>query len=124
MTEFDWRARYEQEATAELASYNKRPVAELVRQVKERRYSTYFSIWHSLGRRATLEQAGWALLEVLKSEPEYLHRYHCASALLALMGKSRAEAVHYSSDKVDRWANLEVLEKELRERIGPIEEMP
>jgi hypothetical protein len=58
-------------------------------------------------------------MEALQTEPEYLQRYHCASALLALMGKSRAEAVHYSSDNAKRWANLERLEGELLNRIGP-----
>lgn len=119
MNELEFRARYEKEAAADKAATDKVPLERLLERVRQRYYGSYFSLWRSIAQRATLEQAGWALLEVLKTEPQYLQRYHCASALLALMGKSRAEAVHYSADNANRWENLESLETELLARVGP-----
>lgn len=115
----DWRERYEIEAASELATFDQEPVYELLDRVANRMYGKYFSLWRSIAQRAELEQAGWLLFEVLQTEPEYLQRYHCAAALLTLMGLDRTDAVRYSADSADRHTNLDDLETALSDRIGP-----
>ena len=114
----DWRERYEIEAAAEQAAFDQKPVDELLDRVADRLYGQYFSLWRSIAHRADLEQAGWPLFKVLQTERDYLHRYHCATALLKLMGLDRADAVKYSADSANRHINLLDLEMDLSDRKG------
>jgi hypothetical protein len=113
-----WRERYEIEAASAQAMFDQKPVDELLDRAANRMYGKYFSIWRSIAERAELEQAGWLMFEVLQTEQDYLTRYHCAAALLALMGLDRADAVRHSADSADRHNNLLDLETELSGRIG------
>lgn len=84
MTYGEFQERYEEEGGKERARYDARPVADLLADIRAGRFSDQYQIWYSLGARATLAEAGPTLLAVLESDLEYLHRYHCAAALIAI----------------------------------------
>jgi hypothetical protein len=113
-----WQDSWENAAADERAQYDARPVSELITHIQKGWFGTYYTIWHSIAMRAKLEQAGWPLFDVLRSNANYLNRYHCAAALLRLLGNSPFEAVHLSADIPNREHNLEVIERELINRLG------
>jgi hypothetical protein len=117
----NWRERYEIEAASELAEYEQKSLDVLFNQIRSRQYGRYFSLWRAIASRAQLEQAGWLLFEVLQTESDYLQRYHCAGALLSLMGLNRTDAVNYSADSADRFKNLHDLKVALSDRIGGLD---
>ena len=118
MTVYDWHQQWERAARAEKESVDRQTVAELLDQIARGSYGRYYAIWRSIGARAELQTAGWPLMRVLKSNADFHNRYHCASALLRLMGESPAEAVHYSADIPTRQENLAALEETLTILIG------
>jgi hypothetical protein len=76
----DW----EKAADAELSVYLQRPVRDLLADIAQGNYGTYYQIWYALQGRATLDEAAALSLTVLRSNADYLVRYHCAALLLSL----------------------------------------
>lgn len=113
-----WQESWEKAADDERAQYNARPVSDLIAHIQKGWFGNYYSIWHSIAQRATLEQAGWSLFDVLRSNADYLNRYHCAAALLRLLDNRSFEAVNISAEIPDRESNLEAIEHELNNRLG------
>jgi hypothetical protein len=121
MTYAIFQERWEAGAKAELAHYAALPVSELLIRIEAGRLGDYYMIWLALAERTTLDEAGWLLFRVLESDLDYFNRYHCATALLTLMGiEDPAEsAAHYSAHEVhDVATNLNRLRDLIAERIG------
>ncbi len=118
---YDWRLEWEKAAKAEAKGYARQPVDALLEKVARGFYGQYYALWREIAARVELEEAGWLLMKVLRSNADYHNRYHCAAALLTLMGKSPVEAVQYSGDITDLQSNLNTLENELQALIGPPE---
>lgn len=118
MGDGDWRETWEQHADQERGALDEAPVSELLARVRAGRFGGYYSIWYALADRAQLSEVGWVLFSVLESEVGYLDRYHCAAALLQLMGEKRLQAVDLSAEW-GRVKNLGPVEKILERRIGP-----
>jgi hypothetical protein len=78
--------RWAQQAKKEYESYEARPVAELLADVRAGRFGSHYQIWRSLGQRSSLADAGGVLADILESNADFLNRYHCAEALLSLAG--------------------------------------
>lgn len=120
MSYADFQADWEQAAHAEYDLYLALPSAGLIGQARDRRYGECYQLWRAIAAKATLTEAGWVLLDVVRRDSEeYLVRYHAAAALLALLGTSIFEPVDLSADRPQRVANLDRVEEMLRERIGP-----
>lgn len=75
---------YEQYAQQEKDSCDARPVLDLLADVETRRFGAYYQIWYSIGARAKPAEANSRLLAFLDSNADPLHRYHCATALIAI----------------------------------------
>lgn len=83
----EFQERWEQEATREGATFDKMSVRQLLELVRLKQWGDYYALWHAIGDRATLAEAGPMLMEVLHSDAEYLNRYHCAAALIKMAGE-------------------------------------
>jgi len=79
-----FQEQWEQEAEKERAGYDSRPVSALLTDVRAGRFGSYYQLWHSIGARGSLAEAGSLLADVLESDADYLHRYHCAAALITI----------------------------------------
>jgi hypothetical protein len=84
MTYGEFQQRYEDDAGRDRKRFDARPVGELLREVRAGRLGEHYQIWYSIGARASLAEAGPTLLAVLESDIDYLHRYHCAAALISI----------------------------------------
>lgn len=84
MSYADYQEHWERGARAEFASYQERPPHELLHAIAHGKYGDYYEIWYALQGRTTFEEAGALLLRVLRSNADYLVRYHCAVLLLSL----------------------------------------
>jgi hypothetical protein len=116
-----FQERWEAGAKAELARYSALPAPELLTRGESRQLGDYYMIWPALAERATLHEAGWILFRVLQSDLDYFNRYHCATALLSLVGIDDPSewAAHYSAHEVhDVARNLDRLRELITERIG------
>lgn len=114
-----WREIWEEHAEQERAKQDITPVSELLKQVEQGDYGNYYGIWKAIAKRAKLKQAGWILFAVLERDIDYLHRYHCAEALVRLLGrKAPFTAVELSADIPERAANIARLRELLEQRLG------
>jgi len=100
MQKQDWRAEWETHADAERDHFDARPVSDLLRQVQAGQFGGYYNLWPAIAARAILQEAGWILFEILtQTEIPYLDRYHCAAALLRLMGQTEIQPVQLASER-------------------------
>ena len=115
-----WRDEYDVHADAARRAVDARPVAALIEDVRRGRYGDYYSIWYSIAERASLGNAGWVLFDVLKRNIDYLYRYHCAAALIALLGSAEFEPVQLSGGPAHEMPrHLERLRGLLEACLGP-----
>ncbi len=114
----DWKEQYEDAADEEEARYRRRPVAELLADVRSGRVGEYATIWRVIGERGEVARVGWELMDFLRSPAPYLSRYHCAAALLRLLGTHEFEAVQLSALSPTLETNLERVEAVLFQAIG------
>ena len=119
MSYADFQAGWENAADAELESYLRRSAAGLIAEARAGRYGDYYQLWRAIAARATLPLAGPVLLKVLWSDADYLVRYHAASALLSLLGRTDLEAVDLAANRAGQDARLAAVEQMVRERCEP-----
>lgn len=115
----DWRELWEQHADKEREYLDRLPVEALLENVNSGQYGDYYNIWRSIADRADIKIAGWLLFDSLKTELDYLHRYHCAEALLTLLQSNEYEPVELSSENHHYKENIGKLSKLLEAKIGP-----
>jgi hypothetical protein len=116
----NWQEAWEAHARGELDGLRARPVPELLSLVRAGRFGGYFVLWDAIAERATLAEAGWPLFAALMSNADYLDRYHCADALLKLLGTRIWEPVLLTAgDGEARQVRLAQLRAELEHRVGP-----
>src|SRR5262245_41132104 len=84
MSYAQFQEHWEREAEKERARYDARAVSALLADVRAGRFGDYYQLWHSIGARASLAEAGSLLADILESDADYLNRYHCAAALIAI----------------------------------------
>jgi hypothetical protein len=119
-----WQDHWEEFTAAERAACDKACLEVLLGDVCGGQFGRYHQIWPAIAARASLEQAGWTLYEVLGRDIDYLHRYHCADALLALIGDAPLKAVDLAGGHAGVSNNLETLEALLTSRIGDRPDAP
>ncbi|MBK8035653.1 MAG: hypothetical protein IPK22_00740 [Verrucomicrobiaceae bacterium] len=102
MTYDEFQQRYEDEAGKDRNRYDAFPVSELLSEVRAGRLGERYQIWYSIGARASLAEAGSVMLDVLESDFDYLNRYHCAAALIAIakLDPKTYEPAHFSANNV------------------------
>lgn len=114
-----WQEEWERAANEELAWTRQQPVDELLARLKHRAFGGYLVLPDVIAEKATLAQAGWPLFEVLMDDSlDYLHRYHCAEALIKLMGGAPFEPVDLSANRAERPAHLAEMAVLLEKQIG------
>jgi len=119
MAEKHWKEQWEDGAGAELEDLHALPIEELRRRVAKRRFGDYYMIWDAIAAKRDLAAVGWQLVDFLKSSADYLHRYHCARALLALMDCKDFEAADLSAELRNPAKNLVIVETLLVSALGP-----
>jgi len=115
----DWRKQWEDHADAEQARYDAMSTSALLDDVRRGRFGDYRTIWYALGKRAAAPEAAWMLFDVLTSQATYLDRYHCAAALLQLLGSTEWEPVELSAACFPVAENLSRVQKRIESNLGP-----
>lgn len=108
-----WQDRWEAAADDERRRMETRTTAELLADIGEGRYGNYYVIWYVIASRSTVDEAGWTLFRTLAGDADYLYRYHCAAALLQLLGEATWRPVDLSADLPGRGPALAALELRL-----------
>lgn len=97
MSYSDYQEHFDRMVQELSARYAAMPSGELVRLLEEKRCDPFYQLWHALPGRVTPRQVNHLLEEVLLSDEDYLHRYHCAAAYLAINGLTGYEPVDLSA---------------------------
>ena len=82
MSYAEYQEWFEKAAEAESKHFDAMPVADVISDIRNGRLGQCYQIWYSLARRAQPEDVNDLLLAFLSSKSDYLHRYHCAAALI------------------------------------------
>lgn len=115
----DWKTQYEASADAEFVDFSARPLDELLAAIRSGQAGEYFQVWQAGADRGTAAQVGWTLFDVLVSDRPYLERYHCAGALLRVLGSVEFKPVQLSAAWPSRAENLMKLRQLLEAAAGP-----
>jgi hypothetical protein len=105
----NWQDLWEKHAAEERRRMECRPVRELLSEVARGLFGDYYTVWYVIAERASLCEAAWILYGVLESGADYLHRYHCARALLTLMHYDGMEPADLSAEHSGLLENLAAL---------------
>jgi len=125
--EEDWWTRgieaYRRAVLEEFARCNTRSVSDLIADIKAGQFGRHYQIWRSLGARASLEEVGWVLYDVLNSDIDSIERYHCANALFSI-GRLHEEGFGNYLEFWDKRnypvdENLAELRQVLERKLGP-----
>jgi len=117
MSYAEFQAHWEQAASAQYDGYLALPAPALIAHAQARRYGQHYQLWRAIATRATLTEAGYVLLGVLRRDDPYLVRYHAAAALLVLLGPQASDPVDLAAERPSRAANLDAVERILRDRL-------
>lgn len=113
-----WQDRWDEAAEDERKRMQGITAAELLADVSEGRFGNYYVIWYVIASKSTIDEAGWTLFRILAGDSDYLYRYHCAAALLQLMGEATLKPVDASADHPERESILSALRLRLAGMIG------
>ena len=125
MTYAEFQEHWEKASISEKQKYDAELIDKLISLVENHNYGDYYQIWYSLGSRAKIENVGPLLINILKSDEEYLTRYHCASCLLMIFNpfpnvfkpeKLSAREKYYVDLHIEEYA--EEMNKELKKNTG------
>src|SRR5436309_2631494 len=86
-----FQIHWAEEASGEQDAFMAMSLQSLLDRVKARDFGKYYSLWPAISSKASLGEAGWVLFDVLRSQVDYLVRYHCADALIKIAGETLAE---------------------------------
>lgn len=89
IAKMSWRDRYAYEARREGEAMARLTEQEIVGRIQRDDLGRYFQIWRVIGRKGTVKNAAMVLWEFLQRSPgeANMHqRYHCAAALLQILG--------------------------------------
>lgn len=113
-----WRDEYDVAANEESARWRRATDQQLWHAIESGNTGEYFAIWREAARRPRSRDFYWLLFSVLLSQREFLERYHCATALLELLGCRSFEAVELSASWPTVPANLEKLRALVKSTVG------
>ena len=113
-----WREEWEDHAEVDRLRLDNISVERLLNAIRSGQYGDYYNIWYSIAERASLNMAGWVLFDALNKEIDYLHRYHCAAALLSLLKVSHIQPVQLSGENHSPKENIKAVRSLLEKAIG------
>jgi hypothetical protein len=125
MTYAEFQEHWEKASSAERQQYESVPIEKLISLVENHDYGKYYQIWPVLGSKAAIEDVGPLLVEILKSDIDYLTRYHCAGCLLMIFNpfpslfrpeKLSAREKYYVDQHIEEYE--EEMKKKLKESTG------
>jgi hypothetical protein len=119
MADKDWREQWEDAAGAELEELRALPLDELQHRIAKRRLGSYYMIWDAIAAKRDLAAVGWQLFDFLGSSADYLNRYHCARALLALLDCRDFDPADLSAEQRNPRQNLAAVQTLLESAVGP-----
>lgn len=114
----DWREDYERAAEAESARLARASDRVLLEAIRARQTGEYYTIWRVIGERRPKPEICWTLYETLTSDRDYLDRYHCAQALLRLLGLRTFEAAELSALSPNLPGNLAAPHQIIEAQVG------
>ena len=117
MTYGEFQEWWEKEAKAEAQRFDAMPVSVIVNEIRAGRLGEFYQIWRSLAQRARPDEVNDLLLSFLSSQAEYLHRYHCAAALIQINHFTEWQPEDLSASPT--YPVAQNLEK-VRERLGGV----
>ena len=109
-----WKEKYDEHAASERDLYRRQELSVLLDMVRRGVYGTYYTIWYVIAEKADPSPAAAVLFEVLKTDADYLYRYHAAAALLELIQETGFKPVDLSADNKELAENLRSMETLLR----------
>ena len=115
----DWREHWEQDAQAEYEAFCASSLDTLLDRVAGMRLGSHYMIWPAIAAKGNLQRAGWPLYRFTRSGAPYLHRYHCAAALLTLLGTTEYAPSQLTVEHLNPGPWLDEVAKVLESRIGP-----
>lgn len=111
----NWQEMWEEYALLERKRYEAMDTDSLLSDVSAGLWGSYYTIWYVTADRVPASEAAPVLLKVLRTDSDYLFRYHAASALLQVTGIHKFTAVDLSGDQPEMAANINEIETLLRE---------
>lgn len=112
----EFQERWEQESAKETRAFERLSPEQLLGHVQHRQFGQYYGLWRTIAAKCTLRAAAGPLLEVLHSDADYLIRYHCADALIALSQAVGFESVDLTAG--DYRPKLAEFDAFIRWRVG------
>ncbi len=98
LTYGEFQDRWEQEAERELSEFGRLSSAELAQRLSDGQYGVHFTFWRVLADKCKLVDVFEPMLRLLRSNADYLIRYHCADALIRLASVQGFEPIHLSAN--------------------------
>jgi hypothetical protein len=118
VAEKHWKERWEDDAHAEYEKLRALSLEKLCERVRRGKFGEHYAIWDAIAAKRDLAPVGWQLFDFLNSNADYLHRYHCARALLALLDCKEFQAADLSVAHMNASKNLAIVEALLEQAIG------
>jgi hypothetical protein len=115
----DWRERWEDDSQAEYDQFCELALETLLARVATMKLGSHCQIWEAIAAKEDLRTAGWPLFGFVSSGAPYLHRYHCAAALLTLLKLSKYQAAQLTVEHLNPARALADVAKILASRVGP-----
>ncbi len=114
-----WQDHWETDAAQERERYASMSLDTLLSEVSAGRYGSYYQIWMSIAEHGDARRSGWILFGIIESAEDELHRYHCADALLQLLGTVQMAPADVSADHPQRESKLAELARAISYQAGP-----
>jgi HEAT repeat protein len=119
MAEKHWKERWEDDADGEYQQLRALPLDDLRRRLAKGKFGQHHMLWSAIAAKGDLEPVGWELFDFLKSSGDYLQRYHCARALLALLECKDLQPAELAVEHPDPSAKRARVEALLTNALGP-----
>jgi hypothetical protein len=118
-----WQDHYDLGLASERAEVDGVPVEQLLARVAAGRVGRYYTIWYSIAQRASPKEALPVLVDSLWALDDKLDQFHCAVAILHLLGDEPLVSGSYSqgtsaSKYVSSAPDVEEARCELRCRVS------
>ncbi len=86
MTYAEFQERWELEAGKEFDHFMTLEPGDLCQRVQAGQFGEYYTIWRAVTDKCRLADVRDSMMRILRSDADYLIRYHCAEALISLAG--------------------------------------
>lgn len=106
----NWQEQWELHSEAERLEYSKMDTDKLLELIHRKLWGSYYRIWYALAEKTDAKRGIPLLIKCLKSDSDFLYRYHAAAALLKITGITGYEPVDLGGTHSDVKGNIARLE--------------